>query len=297
MNKMQSSNGFNLIEKSGYWQIYPLPTEEELSVLYESEYYQNAHGSYELSYTEAELKHIFLKNKLLSFLLGEISNNDSVLDVACGEGFLLHQLYKDTQCKILGIDYSDYGIKKNNPEIIKFFKKGDIFKSLNDLLINKLKFDFIFLRNVLEHVREPEILISKLSDLLNINGKLLITVPNDFSWLQMELKRAGFINRDYWVNAPEHLNYFTEVSLMQIVNNSGLEAEHLFADFPIEWLNANLNANYIMNPNLGKEAHRTRVYLENLINERDIRLAANLWKSLGEIGLGRVINLIAKKLD
>jgi 2-polyprenyl-3-methyl-5-hydroxy-6-metoxy-1,4-benzoquinol methylase len=46
------------------------------------------------------------------------------------------------------------------------------------LIENQICFDFIILKNVLEHVRDPENLISKLKKILVSGGKLVVTVPN-----------------------------------------------------------------------------------------------------------------------
>ena len=288
---------FNLIKtENGYWQITPLPSEEDLDAHYSLNYYQNPHGTYQSNYSNEELTHIRLKNRILIDLLGDITKSQSVLDVGCGEGFLLKQIYDNSECKVYGLDYSDYGIIKHNPGLKEFFKKGNIYESIDFLIENQICFDFIILKNVLEHVRDPENLISKLKKILVLGGKLVVTVPNDFSWLQLNLKMTRRIDKDYWIAPPEHLNYFTIDSLTKVIESMGLVCEDTISDFPIEWFNVNTHSNYIQSSKRGPEAHKSRLLLENHINSSDIKLATNFWKALAQLRMGRAVTLISSKM-
>jgi SAM-dependent methyltransferase len=228
-------------------------------------------------------------------LLGNINHKSAILDVGCGEGYFLNYVYSKKKCKVLGIDYSDFGIKKHNPEMLNFFIKGDIYGIQKKLIIEGKKFNVIMLKNVLEHVLEPEFLINQISMLLAKDGKLIITVPNDFSWLQQAYEQDALINRRYWVSPLEHLNYFTKTSLVELLSFYSFSLLHTLGDFPIEWFIINEHSNYVNNPEKGHAAHKARLYLENRINEVDLDLAKNFWKSIGELGLGRTVTVIAQK--
>lgn len=294
MSETYLSKGIKLVKSStGYWRVDPLPSEQLLAEHYGSEYYQNPHGTYNLEYTKDELRNIELKNKIIIELIGPIDSSHSVLDVGCGEGFLLKTLSEKFGSKVLGLDYSDFGIKKHNLEVLKYFVKGDIYHSITNLVLNQQKYDFVILKNVLEHVREPENLLQTLMKLLNSNSKLLITVPNDFSDLQKKLKEKGLIESDYWLAPPEHLNYFTKESLIATVKSVGYQVQNIISDFPIEWFNVNIHSNYSLRIENGKEAHLSRLFLENYINEHDAGLALNLWAALAQLGLGRTVTMIA----
>ena len=294
MSDTYSSQGIKLVKTAtGYWRIEPLPSEQFLAEHYASYYFQNPHGSYNSEYTLDEIRNIELKNKIIIKLLAPINNTHSVLDVGCGEGFLLKALQAQFGSKILGLDFSDFGVKKHNLDILKYFIKGDIYNSITNLVLTEQKFDFVILKNVLEHVREPEVLLQTLKKLLKPDGKLLITVPNDFSELQKKLKEKGLIENDYWLAPPEHLNYFTKDALFATVKSMGFEVQNFISDFPIEWFNANIHSNYTLRVENGKEAHASRVFLENYVNEHDAGLALNLWAALAQLGLGRTITLIA----
>jgi 2-polyprenyl-3-methyl-5-hydroxy-6-metoxy-1,4-benzoquinol methylase len=170
----------------GYFRVDPLPTEEELANRYAHEYYQNPHGTYQASYSEVESTQLKLRVELIYHAtisnLQFAKNSNRILDLGCGEGFLLSH-FKDAGWKVLGIDFSDEGVKKQNPKLIKDIVKGNVYKELEVLINEEKNYDVIHLGNILEHVIDPLMLVTKSSDLLSEGGLLVITVPNDFSIL------------------------------------------------------------------------------------------------------------------
>jgi hypothetical protein len=132
--------------------------------------------------------------------------------------------------------------------MLNFFIKGDIYGIQKKLIIEGKKFNVIMLKNVLEHVLEPEFLINQISMLLAKDDKLIITVPNDFSWLQQAYEQDGLINGRYWVSPLEHLNYFTKTSLVELLNFYSFSLLHTLGDFLIEWFIVNEHSNYVNYP-------------------------------------------------
>lgn len=140
-------------------------------------------------------------NLFISEKLAEL-NFDSLLDVGCGDGRFLHEMYKRMPSKHLaGIDYYEPAIKYANimtPNVK--FVCGDIRESV----IFDEKFDVITLIDVLEHIplNETESFIMGIYSQINENGKLLITVPSDNTSVQ-----------------KKHFQHFNLESLKNIVSN------------------------------------------------------------------------------
>lgn len=115
------------------------------------------------------------------FVLKQINNLqfDSLLDVGCGEGKLLQEIYKFFPGKkLIGLDFSERAIgfaRAFNPSIE--FIKGDI----RDQTIFNHKFDTITLVEVLEHIPLKQVhgFVKSLSFYLSDQGTLIITVPTD----------------------------------------------------------------------------------------------------------------------
>src|SRR5690606_1488856 len=130
-------------------------------------------------YSAEEL--LYKNNKIAQkaeILFREIKSPGRLLDVGCGEGFVLAYFQKHGW-SVRGIDYSDFGIKNFNPDLVANFEKGDIYTIIDKMIKDEDKFDVLWLGNVLEHVPDPVKLLLDLRKLLSVNGSLVITVPND----------------------------------------------------------------------------------------------------------------------
>jgi SAM-dependent methyltransferase len=285
--------------KAGYLRVDPLPSPEELAEYYSSDYYQNPHGTYSSEYTTLELEHKRVRNNFLYQVAGnEIDAKDghNFLDVGCGEGFFLDTFFQQGW-NVVGLDFSEFGVKKFNPHLLDFLVSGDIYDSLSDLVSRGLRFDCINLGNVLEHVLDPLSLLTKLKSLLGDTGTLLVTVPNDFSTLQVYLQENQLIDSPYWVAVPDHLNYFSHSSLRNLSIAAGLEPVDVLSDFPIEWFIANDVSNYSKDKLVGKAAHLARVRLDTLILTQNSFIdLKNFWSAMAKVGHGRVITLVARRV-
>ena len=299
---MDKNSKYQVIEDHlGYMRVDPLPSELELENYYANSYYQHPHGTYQTSYSEIESTQRKSRIELIyeavvQNLKFDSNNSKKILDLGCGEGFLLSH-FKDAGWKVLGLDFSDEGVKRQNPRLITDIVKGNVYKELEVLLKNDENFDVIYLGNILEHVIDPLGLVTKCSGLLSHSGILVVTVPNDFSILQTSLMASGDIEREYWICPPDHLNYFNLTSLVKLQEASNLEVLDSICDFPIEWFLMNNHSNYVNEPSLGKSAHLARARLDALINTSpDLKIKLDFWRSMAALGFGRTITTFSKKV-
>ena len=86
-----------------------------------------------------------------------------------------------------------------------------------------LLFDVIVMSQVLEHVLDPASFLRKSAQLLKPGGVLFVSVPNFNSLLVRILK-----TKEGHICPPEHLNYFTPKSILQIALVSGLSVSAVF---------------------------------------------------------------------
>ena len=277
---------------AGYFEVQNKPTEVELKAYYEKEYYQKDRGSYAQKYPESELQFKENKIKLKASIAQNLMSNDQgkkILDVGCGEGFVL-KYFNDQGWNIQGLDFSKFGCANHNPDIADQVIEGNIYENLDKLISKGEQYDLIWLDNVLEHVIDVERLLEVCKKLSKQDGILTITVPNDFSAMQMALLDQGKIEKDFWVKTPDHLSYFTAPSLRKQMELSGWNTKSIIADFPIDWFLTNEVANYIQDKSAGKPAHHSRVWLYNhIMNNNDIEAVVNFYESLANIGMGRNI--------
>jgi len=224
----------------GFYQVSPTPGNEELNDYYSKKYFQESKSkSYAKSYSNEELEFINSKAVITQQIWKKKPGH--ILDIVCGEGFLI-KLFKENDWKVTACDFSSFGLKEQNPDLMEFFKKGDIFEILETL---EEKYDIINLSNVLEHVREPLKLLDMIKSLLKEDGLMRIEVPNDFSDFQEHLQKSGK-TQEHWFAPPDHLNYFTFKSLRNVLDNRGFVMKRMLADFPIEMFLTNEHSNYAM---------------------------------------------------
>ncbi len=87
----------------------------------------------------------------------------------------------------------------------------------------KIKFDYVTILDVLEHLHDPEKILRKIKQNLNENAKILISLPNDFHLLNRIRFLLGFpIYPDpFW--AHTHLHTFTKRQAREFLNKNNLE--------------------------------------------------------------------------
>ena len=108
-------------------------------------------------------------------------------------------------------------------------------------IFEKVKFDFVILNNVLEHLRDPVFVIKKIKKFLKKEGVLFIEVPNDFNKFQVSGKIINNIKKKWWISPPAHLNYFSHDTLEIFLKRLGFIVKKKirvsFRNFFIIWEN------------------------------------------------------------
>lgn len=136
-----------------------------------------------------------------------------VIDVGCGDGFLLWRAKRlMARKKIYGIDLDPVQIgaaKKNIPS--GRFIVGDIYK----LPFGNKKFDLVICTEVLEHVEKPQAALKELS---RITGRYcILSVPNEPIWRILNLLRGAYLKD--WGNTEGHINHWTVSSFRKLVGD------------------------------------------------------------------------------
>jgi 2-polyprenyl-3-methyl-5-hydroxy-6-metoxy-1,4-benzoquinol methylase len=271
----------------GFWEVVDKPSATQLREYYANKYYQEARGSYESSYTPAELSYFRGKTRQRAAVVGRaVSAPGSLLDVGCGEGFTL-AYFRELGWKVKGLDYSSAGLQANNPACADVLAVGDVFELLQAESESGNRYDVIWLQNVLEHVLDPVHLLVSLRGLVASGGVLVATVPNDFSTLQRNALNRKLIESPFWIALPDHLSYFSRESLVNIGTATGWSCEEVLADFPVDWFLYHSGSNYVRDRSVGKAVHLARVDLENLIGTADLEDVVGFYAALAKIGMGR----------
>jgi len=287
---------YELVTHADGWRtVEPKPSAEALKAFYAGEYYQQSHATYTPDYDPNERAHRDLLARLLLLAVETArgAGGGRLLEVGCGEGWLLAAA-KRAGYDPHGLDFSDAGLRRHNPELLGAATFGDAFEGLEELIAADEAFDVVAMEHVLEHVLDPEGLLKRLPRVLAPGGVVAITVPNDYSPLQLAARASGAIDRDFWLAPPQHLNYFDARSLTALLERLNFEVCLAYASFPIDWFLFHPGSNYVADSAAGKPAHRARMAIELTIAAQGMQAWLRLGEALFSCGTGRSLTVIAR---
>jgi 2-polyprenyl-3-methyl-5-hydroxy-6-metoxy-1,4-benzoquinol methylase len=145
---------------------------------------------------------------------------ESVLDVGCGEGFVLKKIKEQnigTQFK--GVDASKKAVslgRRENPDLD--IQTGDIY----DLKFEDKSFDLVMCIEVLEHLKCPE---KAIKELKRVSKKyILFSVPNE-PWFT-------FLNYTQWGKDIGHINKWTSGKFIEFIKSRELKILKIRTPFP-----------------------------------------------------------------
>ena len=160
--------------------------------------------------------------------LSKILNNPNYkslnhIDIGCGNGALTIKFYKYFK-KTLGIDLSKKGIefaKKYENEKIKFEHE-----SIENLISNKKKFDFVTAVEVIEHQYDPLDFIQKLNQITEEDGYVLITTPFHGYFKNLLISLLNLNDKHYTVLWKHgHIKFFSVKTFKQLISSSRTSLE------------------------------------------------------------------------
>ena len=162
-------------------------------------------------------------NHLIDKISDQIKKNDNVLEIGSYYGAFGSQI-KERVNSYTGIELSSYASKyaKENFNLnIKNQNIYDFFKHSN------IKFDIIFMFDVIEHLDDPDLVLKICSENLNENGRLIISTMN------MNSLFAKITGKYYqWILAM-HKFYFSNDSMKKFLNKNNFELRKKINDVRI----------------------------------------------------------------
>lgn len=177
------------------------------------------------------------------FFVDNVSENDIVLDIGCGNGALTYDVARKAK-KVVGIDLNKQNIsiaKRNySSENIEYVCGNALTDLPNE------RFDVIILSNVLEHIdKRVEFLISA----KKLTSKFLIRVPMlNRSWIDVYKKELGL---EYRLDKTHFIEYTFE-GFREELGKAGLSVLDYSIQFGEIWAVVGDNSNNEKTPKVGK---------------------------------------------
>ena len=147
---------------------------------------------------------------------------ESLLEVGCGEGYLLKRLEKRLQgLDLLATDISPEIIAEAElliPEVPK------LVASAYDLPLEDKSRDIVLACEVMEHVEEPDKLLVEAKRVARKH--CIFSVPHEPWWRIANMMRGKYLNN--FGNTPGHIQHWNKSKLMNLINSVFDKPRHQF---------------------------------------------------------------------
>jgi len=208
----------------------PMPSSSDILSFYPDDYepyrdicYPMRHGRTKLAilrhkyhYSHLHVSRLF---RLLAPALGIFRHRDAIrfarngkaLDIGCGNGKFMHRM-NSLGWQFEGVEFNPVAVDVCRRAGLKVFQ-GD----LHAAAFEENNFDLVSARHLIEHVSDPDALMSEIARILKIGGRLALRTPNSLA-----LGRRWF--RTYWFanDVPRHVILFCPANLCILARRHGL---------------------------------------------------------------------------
>lgn len=179
----------------------------------------------------------------------DLNANSLLLDIGCGQPSFLKTCYDQTQCKSIGIDFSDNG----------WINQKDLYKKL-DLRIGETKDlpadlqpDVISMWHYLEHDYYPLENLKYLKLIAKPSTQLIIEIPNFDSYTRKKFGK----NWAGW-HTPRHTSLYSPNNIELLLKKSGWRVKKLMTygtmdPYLLEWMSKMEEKNIEWNKNMEVE--------------------------------------------
>ena len=206
-----SHNDYNLLECKNCRFIFQesVPDESFSEDLYENLISADA----SLKKKENNIKELNKKYHNEIYLIKKLFKNKkiNVLEFGAGWGFW------SLEAKKSGLNVSCLELSKKRAEYMR--SKG--LNVINDIEINKQKYDLIYSDQTFEHINDPKKTLELLSGSLNTGGYILLNFPSSFGF-RKKVKKNYIPNKDE-AHPLEHLNLFNRSCMNHLIKNTNLK--------------------------------------------------------------------------
>lgn len=209
-------NGYDVVVCGDCGFVYAdnIPSQEDFDRYYKQmSKYENEHQGGQISICTQDTY-----DSIVQQVKPYLANEDSyILDVGCATGGLLATFQKNGYRNVLGFDPSPscsrtalrlYGIQVEN-------------RPVSEISDFEAKFDLVIFNSVLEHIRDISESLKTMRNLLKPGGLIWIEVPDITRF-------AEYTSVAFQQFSMEHINFFSSVSLTNLMQRNGFEVEAIW---------------------------------------------------------------------
>lgn len=163
-----------------------------------------------------------------SVLLGLVPEDSRVLDLGCASGYLGAKLHQ-RGCTVWGIDADATAVDRIPRDAYESVIHADL-DSLCTWPLPPHSVDVVLAADVLEHLKAPEELLSRVHEVLTPDGLLVVSLPNvAHISVRLPLLFGSFRYRSCGILDRTHLHLYTFATARELVGNSGSVIESVLS--------------------------------------------------------------------
>jgi 2-polyprenyl-3-methyl-5-hydroxy-6-metoxy-1,4-benzoquinol methylase len=255
--RIESDGTLVRCHRCSFMYVYPRPTEEELKLLYDDEYFSGEDLSKCLDFRKPVFQQCLATLKSLSVGQGRL------LDVGCATGeFVLEAISWGWQAE--GIESS-----RTAADFARTQKELPVHNAdLESAPFPKNTFDVVTLLDVLEHLLHPREEMQRVHSLLRSGGIAVVRVPNTLFHLPKSRLCSALGVNDMGLWMRYHLNHFTPKTLRAMLTEVGFKVLSVDVGAPetkvhAPWAGLGAKRMYVRTANLLQRV--TRINVGNII--------------------------------
>jgi 2-polyprenyl-3-methyl-5-hydroxy-6-metoxy-1,4-benzoquinol methylase len=162
-----------------------------------------------------------------NLVVGLVPPGARVLEIGCATGYMSDVLKQRLGCTVTGIEISAAAGALAAP-FCERVVIGDVEELDLDALFAGQQFDCIIVADVLEHLRQPDVVMRRLTPLLAPDGAIVGSLPNvAHGAVRLALLGGEFRYRDTGLLDSTHIRFFTRETVAELMASSGYVLTHL----------------------------------------------------------------------
>lgn len=157
--------------------------------------------------------------------------NSKLLELGCATGFMSKYFTQVKKCQVYGVEI-DSKMAKVAATSCENILVGDLDEPMTwDKIQSVSPFDVVFASAVIEHLKNPWVVLQSIKQVLKPNGILIITTSNIAHWrMRLNLLWGRWQYQGYGTLDTTHLRFFTYSSFQQAISQTGFTIEHINID-------------------------------------------------------------------
>lgn len=164
-----------------------------------------------------------------SVLMRLIPPNSNVLELGCASGYLSGYMESVLGCRVTGLEADPAATMIAQTRCSTVHTVDLDAPDALAIARENAPYDILLAAAVLEHLKQPHLLLRAARELLTPHARVIISLPNVAYWrIRLRLLRGNFDYEDYGVMDRTHLHLYTMKTGRALLEENGYKVEEFY---------------------------------------------------------------------